>query len=68
MQKDKKNIHKGLIDTNNRLKNVCSYKNIDFIENTNINEGHLGVKKLHLNKEGNSMLAQNFFRYLRCKF
>ena len=35
----------------NWLKNYCSQKNIDFIQNSNIMEEHLGIKKLHLNKK-----------------
>ena len=29
---------------------------------------HLGIKKLHLNKKGNSLLANNFLKYLRSTF
>ena len=29
---------------------------------------HLGIKKLHLNKKGNSLLANNFLEYLRSTF
>ena len=68
VQKDKKKIHKDIIDTNARLKNFYSQKDIDYVDNTNINEDHLGVKKLHLNKKGNSMFARNFIRYFRSKF
>ena len=31
-------------------------------------EEHLGIKKLHLNKKGNSLLANNFLKYLRSAF
>ena len=31
-------------------------------------EEHLGIKKLHLNKKGNTLLANNFFKYLRSTF
>ena len=31
-------------------------------------EEHLGIKKLHLNKKGNSLLANNFLKYLRSTF
>ena len=60
--KDKKDISNTVQDTNSRLKSYCSQKNIDFIQNSNIMEEHLGIKKLHLNKK---MLANNFLKYLR---
>ena len=31
-------------------------------------EEHLGIKKLDLNKKGNSLLATNFSKYLRSTF
>ena len=68
IRKDKKDIDKNVVETNARLKNYCSQKKLDYIENTNIKEEHLGVKKLHLNKRGNSLLATNFLRYLRSTF
>ena len=46
IRKDKKGIDKNVIKTNARLENYCSQENLDYIENTNIKEEHLGVKKL----------------------
>ena len=63
-RKDKKDLDKKVQDINSRLRNYCSQKNIDFIDNTNIKEEHLGSKKLHLNKRGNSVFANNILRYL----
>ena len=67
-RKDKKDISKTVQDTNSQLKNYCSQKNIDFIQNNNIMEEHLGIKKLHLNKKGNSLLGNNFLKHLRYTF
>ena len=67
-RKDRKNIDKKVLEVNSHLKNYCSQKNIDFIDNNNIKEEHLGVKKLHLNKRGNSVLASNILKYLRSTF
>ena len=39
---------------NGRLKNFCKKKEISVIDNTGIKEFHLGKRKLHLNKKGNS--------------
>ena len=68
IRKDKKDIDKNVAETNARVKNYCSQKKSDYIENTNIKEKHLGVKMLHLNKRGNSLLVANFLRYLRSTF
>ena len=54
LRKDKKDISKKVDETNQRLKNDCKQKNIDFVDNSNIIEEHLGSKKLHLNTRGSS--------------
>ena len=64
LQKDKKDISKK-VETNQRLKNFCKQKNIDFADNSNIMEEHFGSKKLHLSKRGNSILAKNILKFLR---
>ena len=45
-RKDKKDISKTVQDTNLRLKNYCSQKNIDFIQNSSVMEEHLVIKKV----------------------
>ena len=60
IRKDKKGISKKVTDINSRLKNYCQQKHLDFIDNSNILEEHLGNRKRHLNKRGNSVLANNF--------
>ena len=50
------------------LKNYCNQKNIDFIDIGNLKEEHLGQKKLHLNKKGNSLLGISFLKFLRFNF
>ena len=67
-RKDKKDLDKKVQDVNNRLKNYCSQTNLDYIENNNIKEEHLGNKKLHLNKKGNTVFANNLLKYLRAAF
>ena len=49
---------------NVKLRNFCRQKNIDFIDNENINESNLEIKELHLNRKGNSTLAKNLLNYL----
>ena len=62
--KDKKNLEKTRADTNSRLKNFCRRKNINLISNDNIKEEHLGIKKLHLNRKGNSIFAKNLLNFI----
>ena len=68
IRKDKKGISKKVTDINTRLKNYCQQKHLDFIDNSNILVEHLGNRKLQLNKRGNSVLANNFIKYLQSSF
>ena len=68
IRKDHKNIDKKASQINSYSKNYSNQKNIDFIDNGNLKEERLGQKKLHLNKKGNSILANNFVKYLRSNF
>ena len=65
LRKHKKDISKKVGEINQRLRNYCKQKNIDFVDNSNIIEEHLGSKKLDLNQRANSVLAKNFLKYLR---
>ena len=51
-RKDKKEINKKLDDINNRLNNHCSQKNLDYINNTNLQEEYLGIKNYIWINEG----------------
>ena len=63
--KCKKDISKEVGETKQRLKNYSKQKNIHFGDNSNIIEEHLRGKKLHLDKRGNSILANNILSYVR---
>ena len=65
LRKDKKYILKNVTDINSCLTNHCQEKHLDFIDNSNILEEHLENRKLHLSKRGNSILANNFIKYLQ---
>ena len=54
LRKDKKDVSKKVGETNQRLKNYCKQKNIDFVDNSNF-----------LNKRDNSIQATNILKYLR---
>ena len=62
--KDQKNIDRMVFDINSHLKNYCRQKNSDSIGNNKIKEDHLDLKKLHLNKESNSAVVNNFLTFL----
>ena len=47
-----------------QIKNYCSQKNLRLINHDNIKENHLGVKKLHLNRKGNSLFAKNLLNFI----
>ena len=64
IRKDKKNLEKLRGDANSRIKNYCSQKNLRLINHDNIKENHLGVKKLHLNRKGNSVFAKNLLNFI----
>ena len=63
-RKDKKNLDKNVTETNKRLRNYCCQKDIDYIDNSNITKYSLGIKKLHLNRKGNTFFAKNLLKYL----
>ena len=63
-RKGKRNINKQHCDTNKRLKKFCGQENIVLIVNGNIKEEHLGVKKLYLNKRGNSLFSKNLVGFI----
>ena len=53
-----RNLEKGIIDPNHKLKRYCEGNHL-FIDNNNINKSCLNNSKLHLNKEGTNILCQN---------
>ena len=64
-RKDKPDIEKKVIEFNSRLSKFCSKNKIDIIGNENLDGSCLSFKKLHLNKKGNSYLANNFLDFLQ---
>ena len=57
--RDKRTLEKMRTDRNSQLKKLCNQTNIHLILNDNTKEGRLGIKKLHLNRKGNSTFAKN---------
>ena len=60
-----KNLDRNVTETNKRLRNYCCQEDIDYVDNSNITEDSLGVKRLHLNSKGNSFFAKNLLKYLK---
>ena len=53
LQKDRRNVNESRTHFNAKLCNFCKKTNVGFIDNENIKESYLGMKKLHLNRKGN---------------
>ena len=47
------------------MKNFCKKKDISLIDNYNLEEHHLGTKKLHLNNKCNSVFAENILQFIK---
>ncbi len=63
-RKDINGMPNKVSSLNNGLKIFCIKNQIDLIDNSNLDVSCLGVKKFHLNRKGNSYLANNFNKYL----
>ena len=63
-RKDRKNLGKNVTEANKKLRNYCRQNDIDYTDNNNITEDSFGIKKLHLNRKGNSFFAKNLLKYL----
>ena len=44
--------------------NFCNQKNINLIINNNKKEEHLGIKKLHLHRKGNSVFVKHLLNFI----
>ena len=64
IRKDKRNNENEVVKLNIELKAFCDDGNLlDYINNDNIDEPCLGVKKLHLNKKGIAYFAKNLINF-----
>ena len=63
-RKDKCELENKVKVMNERLVKFASTNKIYFVHHDNIDDACLSKKKLHLNKKGNSYLANNFINYL----
>ena len=61
IRKDRNNLEKSCTDTNSRF---CKQKNIGLIDNENLKENHLGIRKLRLNRKGNTPFAKNLLSFV----
>ena len=63
---DKNEIDKKVETLNIKLSKFCKKNKINIINNKNLDDSCLNYKQLHLNRKGNSYLANNFLDYLDC--
>ena len=61
---DRPGIDKKITSCNKVLRDICSRNNLRSIDNNNIDESCLGIKKLHLNRKGTSYLANNLKHFI----
>ena len=61
---DQPGADKKIASCNKVLKDICSRNNLRSIDNSNIDESCLGIKKLHLNRKGTSYLANNLKHFI----
>ena len=65
-RKFKNKIDKKVETFNITLSKFCKTNKIDLIDNKNLYDSCLNYKQHHLNRTGNSYLANNFLGYLDC--
>ena len=65
-RKDKNQIDKKVQTFNSKLSKFYKKNKIDIIDNKNLDDSCLNYKQLHLDRKGNSYLANNFLDYLNC--
>ena len=63
---DQNEIDKKVETLNIKLSKFCKKNKINTIYNKNLDDSCLNYKQLHLNRKGNSYLANNFLDYLDC--
>ena len=61
---DRVGINKEVTNLNKSIKKLAEENGIQLIDNNNIDLSCLSSRKLHLNRKGDSMLAQNFLKFL----
>ena len=64
VRKDKQGFAKKVDSHNAILREVATRNNVYLIDNKNIDDTGLGMKKLHLNRKGTSFLANNFKNFI----
>ena len=64
IRKDRQGIEKKVTSCNKILRDAAFRKDTYVIDNKNIDESCLGMKKLHLNRKGTSFLANNLKNFI----
>lgn len=61
---DKNGYREKVTKMNERISKFCEKNGIGMVDNVNIDAACLGAQKLHMNKKGNSYLANNVIKFL----
>ena len=56
--------NKKVDQLNRKLRALCVEEKVKILDNSNIDDSCLGIRKLHLNKQGKSMLAMNLIKVM----
>ena len=62
IRKDDVDLERKVCEMNGRLKKFAERNNVIFLDHANIDESCLSHGKLHLNKKGKSLMANNFMK------
>ena len=62
---DQKGMKEKVTDLNKKITAYCAGNSIETITNSNVRLEHLGLKKIHLSREGLKIFAGNIVSYLR---
>ena len=67
IRKDKQALDKKLNvkELNTKIKNLAKELNVQVIDNSNVDESCLSRKQLHLNRRGDSVLANNYIKFIK---
>ena len=64
IRKDRNNLENLALIQTQGLQTFVSKKNIGLIDNENLKDNHLGIKKLHLNRKGNTLFTKNLLNFI----
>ena len=61
-------LEKEIKETNTKLKNFCIGRGFIFVDNANIKENCLNIRKLRLNRKGTTLFKKNIYKSVSSRF